>query len=74
MADEADFASSATDAWLQQAIQASRTSGPKLKPIGACHFCEREFDEAEDGKNFAELLFCDVSCRDDYDKYNKPRR
>lgn len=71
MADEADFAANATDNWLQQAIRASRSAAPSLKPTGCCHFCEREFNEDEDGVNFTKLLFCDTSCRDFYDKHMK---
>lgn len=73
MADEADIAANASDAWLAQAIRATREAAPTLKRTGECHFCEREFTAEEDGKDFELKLFCDKSCSDDHTKYNKRR-
>lgn len=60
MADFADEAQAYTERHLEAALHNAKVENPTLRPRGACYNC----DEKLPGK----LLFCDVDCRDDYEK------
>lgn len=65
MADESDLATEREEIARNAALYAVReraASKPALIHIGACHNCDAVVDEP--------LLFCDVDCRDDWQKRN----
>lgn len=72
MADEIDQANEQADRWLQQSIEASRLTGPRLLPMGQCHNCERMF--AKDSPDIDKKLFCDSECADEYADYVKQQQ
>lgn len=61
--DDADRAQEQIERELTLASKYGRSRGPSLKPCGACHFCSEPVNPG--------LLFCDVYCRDDYERYSK---
>jgi hypothetical protein len=54
--DDADRAQEQTDLEIKIALKNRK---PELPEVRTCHWC---FEAVESG------LFCDVDCRDDYDK------
>ncbi|WP_433692093.1 hypothetical protein [Herbaspirillum seropedicae] len=64
MSDHADNADKKIYGAIAAGLAAARRA-PTLEPDCRCHFC----DEPIAG----ELLFCDVDCRDDYQKMDSAR-
>lgn len=59
--DEADKADAQIDAALSEARYLARQQAllsPALRPRGSCHYCREPVA--------APLLYCDASCRDDF--------
>ncbi len=59
MDDNTDRAHQEIDSALLNAMAHTRPSGPK--PVGVCHHCEEPLG--------AFLRWCDVRCRDTWEKY-----
>ena len=59
MSDHADNADSRIYRTIAASLAAARRA-PVLQPDYRCHFCDEPLA--------VELLFCDVECRDDYDR------
>ena len=59
MNDIADQAEDRYENWLEGNIQKVRER-PSLKPCGHCYNCNEPVS--------GQMIFCDVDCRDDYDK------
>ncbi|MGB6053732.1 MAG: hypothetical protein WBG17_00685 [Burkholderiaceae bacterium] len=59
MSDHADNADKVIAATVDAALRTIRRA-PGLVADGHCHFCESEIGHP--------LLFCDVDCRDDYQR------
>lgn len=66
MPNEGDIGSAHEHFDREMAIQRARAaSGPRLKPKGSCHYCERQVKP--------EQLYCDEDCADDH-AYELKRR
>lgn len=63
MADIADLADEINEQHLAASIAATKKASIVLRPKGNCHYCDEPLDPEAQNK-----LFCDVHCRDDYDK------
>lgn len=67
MRDVADQAQGVIDAFISAAISNAKAgSSTKLKPRGACYYCDEDVGEAQ--------LFCDARCATDHEKEAKLRR
>lgn len=64
MADIADIADEVNEQHLADSLAQLRKSAIILRPKGVCHYCEEDLDPNSKNK-----LFCDVGCRDDYDRF-----
>lgn len=65
MSDHADNADSRIYRAIAAGLAAARRA-PALQPDCRCHFCDEPVA--------VELLFCDIHCRDDYQKMDSARR
>jgi hypothetical protein len=63
--DPIDEACAEQERAIQNAIDNSRNTGPKITPIGECHWCTEPMTDAK--------LFCDMDCEHDFTRYNKNR-
>ncbi|MFJ3057352.1 hypothetical protein [Herbaspirillum sp. NPDC087042] len=65
MSDHADNADSRIYRTIDAGLAAARRA-PALQPDCRCHFCDEPVA--------VELLFCDVDCRDDYQRTEAARQ
>ena len=68
MADFADDAQEINELHLEKSLREFQENAKRqaLKPLGFCRYCEESI--AKDAKN---QLFCDVDCRDDYERLHR---
>lgn len=66
MSDLMDDASAFSEHHLQVSLAnvASRAKETALRPVGACLNCREPFSDNS-------RLFCDIDCRDDFEKLNR---
>ena len=60
--DEADRAEQESAAFLKRALSAVSAARPMLSSNGYCHWCKEPV-------RMEGAVFCDVECRDDFDKH-----
>jgi hypothetical protein len=66
MADDIDRAGDHIELQLAAQIAFARQAGKTLVPNKTCHWCEAQIK--------AKLLFCDLDCRDDYERDKRLRK
>jgi len=65
MSDHADNADNKIYRTIAAGLAAARRA-PSLQPDCRCHFCDESVA--------VNLLFCNIDCRDDFDRFNSARK